>query len=159
MAILVAVQQSGFPSCDNAIIMRLAGRAASPAIPVKSLHLRPQMSPLDKTVPVLPRIIIEGVTLNGRVFRPSDWAERLCGIMSTFGGDRQMRYSRLVRPVLLDGVRCVVVEPLLEEIEPRAYRFLLDFANDNELVVIDPTAPQSADFCPLPGSALEKLAT
>ncbi len=104
------------------------------------------------------RIIIEGVTINGRAFRPSDWAERLCGIMSSFGHDQQMRYSRYVRPVLLDGVRCVVVEPSLIDIEPRAYRFLLDFAKDNELVVMDPTAPSTGDYCPVPGNALEKLA-
>ena len=73
--------------------------------------------------------------------------------MSTFGGEKQMRYSRYVRPMMLDGVRCVVVEPTLQEIEPRAYRFLLDFATDNELVVIDPTAPASQDYCPVPGSA------
>ena len=104
------------------------------------------------------RIIIEGMTLKGRAFRPSDWAERLCGVMSTFGGDQQMRYSRYVRPVMLDGVRCVIVEPALIDIEPRAYRFLLDFASDNELVVIDPTIPAEGDFCPFPGNALEKLA-
>lgn len=103
------------------------------------------------------RIVIEGMTLTGRAFRPSDWAERLCGVMSTFGGDQQMRYSRYVRPVMLDGVRCVIVEPALIDIEPRAYRFLLDFANDNELVVIDPMVPAVGDFCPIPGNALENL--
>lgn len=103
------------------------------------------------------RLVIQGVTPNGRAFRPSDWAERLCGIMSTFGGDHQMRYSPFVRPMMLDGVRCVLVEPSLADIEPRAYRFLLDFANDNELLVIDPNAPAADDFCPVPGSALEKL--
>lgn len=103
------------------------------------------------------RLVIQGVTPNGRAFRPSDWAERLCGIMSTFGGDHQMRYSPFVRPMMLDGVRCVLVEPSLADIEPRAYRFLLDFANDNELLVIDPSAPAADGFCPVPGSALEKL--
>jgi len=97
------------------------------------------------------------VTLSGRAFRPSDWAERLCGIMSTFGGDQQMRYSPYVRPMMLDGVRCVLVEPSLREVEPRAYRFLLDFASDNELVVIDPTAPMADDYCPVPGNALDAL--
>ena len=115
-------------------------------------------SPVN-VAPATPRIVIQGVTLNGRAFRPSDWAERLCGIMSTFGGDHQMRYSPFVRPMLLDGVHCVVVEPALKEAEPRAYRFLLDFAKDNELVVIDPTVPPGEDYCALPGSALEKLAT
>jgi hypothetical protein len=131
---------------------------AAPILPANSTRLQPRMLPPDKPVLAPSRIVIEGMTLNGRVFRPSDWAERLCGIMSTFGTDRQMRYSRLVRPVMLDGVRCVVVEPSLQEIEPRAYRFLLDFAKDNALVILDPTAPVGEKYCPLPGGALEKLA-
>lgn len=102
-------------------------------------------------------IVIQGVTSKGRAFRPSDWAERLCGVMSTFGGDHQMRYSSHVRPMMVDGVTCVVVSPTLIDIEPRAYRFLLDFAKDNELVVIDPSKPSEDDFCPVPGSALGKL--
>jgi hypothetical protein len=60
--------------------------------------------------------------------------------------------------MLLDGVRCVVVEPSLADLEPRAYRFLLDFAKDNDLIVIDPQIPPTDDFCPVPGNALEKLA-
>jgi hypothetical protein len=100
-------------------------------------------------------IIIQGITRAGRAFRPSDWAERLCGVLSTFGGDQQMRYSPYVRPILMDGVRCVFVLAQLRAIEPRAYRFLLDFANDNELVVIDPTRPEgSAEYCPVPGVRL-----
>ena len=117
------------------------------------------MSPPAKPVPAPHRIVIQGVTLAERAFRPSDWSERLCGVMSTFGRDRQMRYSSFVRPMMLDGVSCVVVEPALAEAEPRAYRFLLDFATDNELVVIDPTVPSGENFCPLPGSALETLVT
>ena len=116
------------------------------------------MSPPASAVPVQHRIVIQGVTLAGRAFRPSDWAERLCGIMSTFGRDQQMRYSPFVRPMMLDGVRCVVVEPALEDVEPRAYRFLLDFAKDNELIVIDPSVPTGEDYCPLPGSVLATLA-
>jgi hypothetical protein len=103
------------------------------------------------------RIIIQGVTQKGRAFRPSDWAERLCGIMCAFGGDQQLRYSPYVRPVLLDGVRCVVVDPGLAQVEPRALRFLLDFAKDNDLVVIDPLAPSEGEFCPLPDNPIEKL--
>lgn len=74
-----------------------------------------------------------GLTLDGERFRPSDWAERLCGVMAAFGGDHRMRYSPFVHPVTSDGVRCVVVDVRLEEVEPMAYRFLLNFAKDNEL--------------------------
>jgi hypothetical protein len=105
-------------------------------------------------MPTAPRaIIIQGITRSGRAFRPSDWAERLCGVLSTFGQDRQMRYSSFVHPVLMDGVRCVFVKAELKAVEPRAYRFLLDFAGDNELLVVDPSQPASeGEFCPVPGT-------
>ena len=79
--------------------------------------------------------VIQGLTLDGKAFRPSDWAERLCGVMAAFGGDHRMRYSPFVHPITVNGVRCVVVDRRLEEIEPRAYRFLVNFAKDNELRV------------------------
>jgi hypothetical protein len=79
--------------------------------------------------------VIQGLTLDGKAFRPSDWAERLCGVMAAFGGDHRMQYSPFVHPVTVNGVRCVVVDRRLEEMEPRAYRFLLNFAKDNELRV------------------------
>jgi hypothetical protein len=81
--------------------------------------------------------VIRGVTLDGRPFRPSDWAERLCGVMAAFGGDNRMQYSPFVHPVTAAGVRCVVVDVRLEQLEPMAYRFLLNFAKDNELQVRD----------------------
>jgi hypothetical protein len=77
--------------------------------------------------------VILGVTAEGRPFRPSDWAERLCGVMAAFGGDGRMQYSPYVHPVTADGVRSVVVDTRLEEVEPMAYRFLLGFARDNNL--------------------------
>ena len=85
-------------------------------------------------------VIIKGVTRAGQAFRPSDWAERLCGVMSSFGNDQQMRYSPYVRPTFLDGVRCVFVRSELKSVESRAWRFLFDFANDNELVILEPAA-------------------
>jgi len=84
---------------------------------------------VDKAV----EFVIVGTTLDGKPFRPSDWAERLCGVMSAFGGDGRMAYSPFVHPVTSDGVRCVVVDVRLEQLEPMAYRFLLGFAKDNEL--------------------------
>ena len=81
--------------------------------------------------------VIEGITLDGKAFRPSDWAERLCGVMAAFGGYNRMEYSPYVHPVTAAGLRCVVVDVRLEELEPMAYRFLLSFAKDNELKTRD----------------------
>ena len=87
--------------------------------------------------PEIVEFVIQGVTVDGKPFRPSDWAERLCGVMSAFGGDHRMQYSPYVHPVTAAGVRCVVVDIRLEEIEPMAYRFLLGFAKENELKTRD----------------------
>src|SRR6186713_123064 len=81
--------------------------------------------------------LILGITLDGKPFRPGDWAERLCGVMSAFGGDHRTQYSPFIHPVTVNGVRCVVVDVRLEEVEPMAYRFLLSFAKDNELKTRD----------------------
>src|SRR3990167_5813924 len=86
---------------------------------------------------VVVEFVIQGVTLEGKPFRPSDWAERLCGIMAAFGGDHRMQYSPYVHPVTASGLRCVVVDLRLEDIEPMAYRFLVSFASDNQLKTRD----------------------
>lgn len=85
----------------------------------------------------LDEIIIHGTTSKGKVFRPSDWAERLCGILSSFNKkDNRLSYHEWVRPVLLYKIRCVAIAPKLEEINPSMFRFLMDFAADNDLRVL-----------------------
>ena len=80
-----------------------------------------------------PEIVMQGVTESGHPFRPSDWAERLCGMMSVFSEDRHLTYSPYLKPIIAAGVRCVVVDVRLEELDPEAFRFLMDFAKDNAL--------------------------
>ena len=80
-------------------------------------------------------LIIKGITLGGQQFRPSDWSDRLCGVMSAFGADEQLRYSPLVTPALREGLRCVIVKRELAELEPRLFRFFLSFAVDNDLQI------------------------
>jgi hypothetical protein len=70
--------------------------------------------------------VIIGLTRSGQRFRPSDWAERLAGVMAQFGGEPPIRYSPYVYPVDSDGVKCVVVDVRIREIEPLAYHFLVN---------------------------------
>lgn len=95
---------------------------------------------------------IQGLTSDGKQFRPSDWAERLCGAMSCFSPDggrhSHLQYSPYVRPILLNGVRSVVVNEAIRDIEPLAYHFVVSFAKDNDLQIIDacllPDEPKAA---------------
>ena len=87
-------------------------------------------------------IFILGQTSNGRTFRPSDWAERLCGVLSQFRppgpqAHGHIAYSPYAKPTQIGGVKCVVVDERLAEIEPMALKFVLNFAKDNDLQVVD----------------------
>jgi hypothetical protein len=83
--------------------------------------------------PPIVEIIIVGITTDGKTFRPSDWAERLCGCMSLFGEDQRISYSRYLKPIMVSGVKCVVVDRRLEQMSPEAFKFLMAFRSDNEL--------------------------
>jgi hypothetical protein len=86
---------------------------------------------------------IQGITSDGKQFRPSDWAERLCGVMSCFrpegsgGPNAHLQYSPYVQPTVIGGVKAVVVNEELKDIEPLAWHFVLDFAKDNDLQIVD----------------------
>jgi hypothetical protein len=90
-----------------------------------------------------PRLVfIQGVTKDGRTFRPSDWAERLAGAMSCFRpdggpGGRLIGYSPYCVPRRIGGVGGVLVNAELREMEPMAWDFVMHFARDNDLVVVD----------------------
>ncbi len=78
------------------------------------------------------KIVIHGVTLSGEVFRPSDWAERMCGNLCTFR-NRRVYYSPLLQPAIIDGQRCVVVDPALASQHPKLHAEVMAFAEHNLL--------------------------
>jgi hypothetical protein len=112
------------------------------------------MDSTHKQITVAREFFILGKTKEGKQFRPSDWAERLCGVMSCFrpegsgGPHAHLQYSPYVRPTILNGVKSVVVNEALREIEPLAYHFVLNFAKDNNL--------QTVEACLLPDPAVPK---
>jgi hypothetical protein len=87
-------------------------------------------------MPDTPReLVIIGLTESGKTFRPSDWAERLCGVMALFDPAARNGFSPYVRPIVAHGVKSVLVDTRVERMEPAAFEFLLGFARDNELQV------------------------
>ena len=85
---------------------------------------------------------IQGITKEGKTFRPRDWAERLCGVMAQFRpegdtGDPRLTYSPYVRPIFAGNVKCVVVDVRLRDIEPKALDFVLNFARDINLQLVE----------------------
>jgi len=97
----------------------------------------------ERASAVVVQRIIRGITSKNAVFRPADWAERLCGVMSCFrpdgfaGRNAHMTYSMHVKPTVIDGTKCVVVDEALRLTQPLAYHFVMNFANDNDLQILD----------------------
>jgi len=123
-----------------------AGPAARPALVlVASTLLAMQSSPSKPR-----QFLIQGITHEGRVFRPSDWAERLAGAMSSFrpGGAAKpgigayIGYSPYCTPTAVGEVKAVIVNEALREIEPMAWDFVVNFARDNNL--------QMGEICVVP---------
>jgi len=81
--------------------------------------------------------VLYGVTETGSTFRPSDWAERLAGVLAPYrpAGLRisHLSYSPYAIPTSIKSVRAVVVDERLRDVEPLAWKFVHDFAQDNKL--------------------------
>ena len=107
----------------------MASDTPSPTVPAVSVDQAPD-------VPFL----IVGVTSGGRGFRPSDWADRLAGVMASFqppgsGPRSHLQYSPYAVPGVYGPHKCVRVDPAIAEVEPMALSFLLNFARDNDLML------------------------
>jgi hypothetical protein len=75
------------------------------------------------------------------VFRPSDWAQRMAAAATVncgyCGGRGEGRYNPHVRVLHVDGVTCLWLAEELLAIDPPMHAFILRFAQDNHLKVVD----------------------
>jgi hypothetical protein len=99
------------------------------------------------TSPLPREVFIQGITKDGKTFRPSDWAERLAGAMSFIG------YSPYCVPRVINGVKCVIVSEELKALEPMAWDFVMNFARDNDLQVVEACLLPNGQLAPVPPSA------
>jgi len=105
----------------------------------------------------LPKLVIEGVTTDGDVFRPSDWIERLLDSLAHYGQDRRTGerlpyrgperrrdHQAFLQAQICDGHKCLVVDLRLRDTNPAAYRFLLEFIQNNHLRMRETGSERSA---------------
>ena len=83
------------------------------------------------------KLVIRGVTEEGKKLRPSDWIERISSTLASFGNDHRLQYSAAVAPCMIDGEKCLVVARNLDKVNPDAYAFIMGFARSNQLCIIE----------------------
>ena len=129
----------GFPVAEPVPVRRVLRPVALPiGFPDPALSHTARMS----TAPKPREFFIQGVTKAGKTFRPSDWSERLAGALSSFrpkgsGIGAHIGYSPYCVPRVIDGIKCVIVNEALRDLEPMAWDFVMHFARDNELQVVE----------------------
>lgn len=84
---------------------------------------------------------------NGRTLRPSDWVERISGIMAQFGADHRLRYGA-VRPCFVKGKKCLLVKKTLEQENPAAFEYVSAFVRSNGLQMCDMSDAQGESTAP-----------
>ncbi len=89
--------------------------------------------------------LILGITPAGRPFRPSDWAERLCGVLAGYDSKRRWVYSEYAQPIIHEGQIGVRVKTTLQTINPGAYEFIMNFAYRNQLKIVSEEAIMHPD--------------
>lgn len=77
--------------------------------------------------------VILGLTLDGEAFAVPDWADRLCGMLAQQSHDQRLSYSDYLRPVVIDGLKAVVLRTSLEQVDPQAFALIQSFATENRL--------------------------
>lgn len=82
-------------------------------------------------------IVIQGITNNNKKFRPGDWIERIAALWAEFGKDRRLRYSPMLYPCVIDGVKSLVVAKDLQHKDTTMYEYVMQFAKQNNLRVLE----------------------
>ncbi|QKI89413.1 DUF3579 domain-containing protein [Thiomicrorhabdus xiamenensis] len=79
------------------------------------------------------KYVIQGVTEDGRKFRPSDWIDRISSMGASFGESHRLVYSDLLHPELYEGQKCLIIDTELEIKNPNMYQYVMNFVQSNGL--------------------------
>ncbi len=79
--------------------------------------------------------VVQGLTLEGEIFEPADWAERLRDTLPAVGSGGSMDCSAYVRLVKSAGDVFLVVRISLKEANPQAFELIKKYISDHGLMV------------------------
>ena len=81
-------------------------------------------------------LIINGTTNDGAKFRPSDWCERLYGVLRALDEEEEQACRDLIHQVRSKTGKHIIISTELEQVNEKAYNFFIKFAKTNNLNTI-----------------------
>lgn len=89
------------------------------------------VNPID---PIDSVLLISGLTVQGKKFRPSDWCERLYGTIEALKNeDFYDEAKNLIQLIHHEGQKCILIHNQLRDLNLMVYNFYQNFANQNNL--------------------------
>lgn len=86
-------------------------------------------------LPGVAEFVIQGITIDGQVLQPPEWAQQLCSQFGTTCPDGNSRYSSFMHPVAINGVPAVVVRNALQLVDEKAFETIKQFVAEHRLQV------------------------
>lgn len=81
----------------------------------------------------LSEFVVQGMTMDGAVFQPAGWAQRLFDRVVDTGAD--VDYAVYMRPGKIDGTESLVVRTELKQVDSKTFNAIKQFVADNHLMV------------------------
>ena len=81
-------------------------------------------------------LVILGKTEAGGRFRPSDWCDRLHGVLRALGEEEAAAFADMVRLVNYEGNKAVWIDRRLRDANEQLFNFFSRFAADNQLQTV-----------------------
>ena len=88
--------------------------------------------------------VVQGMTLEGEMFQPIDWAERLCLTLPP-APEQGRDYSSFVRPMMIGGTKSLIVRIALKEANPQAFALIKQYISAHHLMVRAGRGSRDAD--------------
>ena len=79
--------------------------------------------------------VVQGITVEGEIFEPSDWPARLFASLPETGPGGKKDYTQFIKPDVIDGDSSLVVRIALKDAHPQAFAIIKKFITENGLMV------------------------
>ena len=79
--------------------------------------------------------VIQGITEEGAPFQSEDWAERMCDSLTRSGSDGRKIHPAYVCPMIIEGVKCVVVRATLRKDNAEAFELIKRYVIEHRLMI------------------------
>ncbi len=79
--------------------------------------------------------VVQGMTMEGEVFQPQDWAQELCAEIEKNAKNGRSAFPAYLHPVLIGGVHSLVVLSALKDAHPDVFDRVKAYIAEHRLVV------------------------